>query len=151
MAAAKKPAKKSKATKAAEKPAPVLPFALAHFGICVRDLDATVKWYRKHLGFSEVKRFERPEIEIQGALLSLPGGFLEILSPLHPAMAAREGLLVHQLQKLGANHFALAVANVKATFRKMKSLPLPYQSELVDGKFFFCKDPEGTLIEIKQG
>ncbi|MBN8219171.1 MAG: VOC family protein [Spirochaetes bacterium] len=147
MAAKKAPAKK---TKPSAKVPPPPPFQLAHFGICVRDLDATVKWYRKHLGFTEVKRFERAELEIQGALLSLPGGFIEVLSPLHPAMAAREGLLVHQLQKLGANHFAVAVDDVKAAFRRMKALPLPYQSELVDGRFFFCKDPEGTLIEIKQ-
>lgn len=121
-----------------------------HVGISVSDLDRSVAWYVSHFGFEETKRFEKPELEIKGAALALGDCGLEILAPYAPVSATKtDDTLVHALRATGANHMALAVDDVAACYRKFVAEGVEMISELLDGRFFFCRDPDGTVLEIK--
>lgn len=124
---------------------------IAHVGISVSDLDRSVAWYGKYFGFVETKRFDKPALEITGAVLCLGDGFLEILAPYaaQPSNNTGTNLLEH-LRNCGSNHFALSVDALVETYEKMKAGDVHIVSDIA-GSFFFCTDPDGTLLEIKQG
>ncbi len=124
---------------------------MVHFGISVFDLDRSVEWYCRYFGFVETKRFNKPELEISGATLTLGDGMLEILAPFRICKSdASAGGLIENLRNVGSNHFALSVDSVAECFGQMKTDGVCMVSELIGGKFFFCKDPDGTLVEVKQ-
>ena len=121
-----------------------------HTGISVTDIDRTLAWYATHFGFKETKRFVKPELEIQGAVMAIGNAVLEILQPYSPT-PAQQGChtLAQHLRKLGANHIAIGVSDITGCFEKFKADNVDLVSEIIDGRFFFCKDPDGTLIEVR--
>ncbi len=121
-----------------------------HTGISVTDIDRTVAWYAARFGFKETKRFVKPELEIRGAVMALGNAVLEILQPDSPTHA-QQGChtLAQHLRKLGANHIAIGVSDITECFEKFKADNVDLISELIDSRFFFCKDPDGTLIEVR--
>lgn len=123
-----------------------------HVGISVADLDRAVAWYRENFGFEEIKRFDKPELEIRGAAMKLNDHTLEVLQPYTPAPAHAPGDgLTGALRALGANHLAIAVDNIAECLDRFRSRNVRIVGELIDGRFFFCTDPDGTLIEVRQG
>ncbi len=126
-------------------------FRMQHFGISVRDIDKTIEWYKKNFGFELTREFEKPDLEIRGALMKLGDFTLEILQPYFPEpFTAKDNSLITLLQKMGANHFAFSVNDIESTYRKLKENKVELVTELINKKMFFCKDPDGTLIEIRQ-
>ncbi|MFH0925779.1 MAG: VOC family protein [bacterium] len=122
-----------------------------HFGISVTNLARSVQWYCKNLGFTEVKRFEKPELQIKGAILALGNGTLEILEPARPAKPDKiKGTLQIHLQRIGANHLAIGVDDLSTYYERLKQKNVKFVSEIVDNRFFFCKDPDEMLLEIRQ-
>lgn len=128
-----------------------LSFHIEHFAISVANLERSVAWYKKYFGFEEVRRFEKPEFEMKAAILKLEAFVLEIIQPTHPLIKPQEKktLLAH-LQKLGVHHFSLTVNNAAEAFDSLANSNADMVTELMEGRYFFCKDPDGTLIEIKQ-
>jgi catechol 2,3-dioxygenase-like lactoylglutathione lyase family enzyme len=125
---------------------------LQHPGISVADLDRAVAWYSKHFGFREAKRFEKADMEIKGAAMVLGERALEILQPYRPSAArAAAGTLAEELARIGANHIAIAVGNIGECFEDLKRSGAVFVTGLIDRRVFFCKDPDGTLIEVRQG
>ncbi len=121
-----------------------------HTGISVTDIDRTIAWYAEHFGFTEVKRFEKSEMEIRGAIMSLGNAVLEILQPDSPAPVGENcHTLIEHLRKLGANHIAIGVSDIAGCFEQFRKDNVDLVSELIDDRFFFCKDPDGILIEVR--
>jgi catechol 2,3-dioxygenase-like lactoylglutathione lyase family enzyme len=124
---------------------------LHHAGISVGDLNRTVAWYGAYFDARETKRFEKQELEIVAAVLELESGTIEVLAPYTPTPAhGTEHSLVEVLRPMGANHLAIAVRDLARIYEKMTAAGETVVTELVDGRFFFCKDPDGTLLEVKQ-
>jgi methylmalonyl-CoA/ethylmalonyl-CoA epimerase len=124
---------------------------IAHFGISVRDLERSVAWYRDVFGFEEVKRFEKPEFEIKAVVVKRGNVSLEILQPGKPQAAPESGNdLAAQLRTVGANHFAVNVDDVKSLYHTLKAKNACLVTGLIDQRLFFCKDPDGSLIEVRQ-
>ena len=122
----------------------------AHAGICVSDIERACSWYNLYFGFTLTRRFEKPSLEIKGAVLSLGNVTLEILEPYNPKpVPVITGSLAVHLRNLGSNHIAIGVSDVAELFNRMKSDNVKLITDLIDNKFFFCKDPDDTLIEIK--
>jgi len=122
-----------------------------HAGISAVDLDRAVRWYAAYFGFIESKRFEKPALEIKAAVLTLGEMTLEILAPYNPVPASvGENSLVENLRSCGSNHLAFSVSDVNGLFSRMKDDGVTLVSDLIDGRLFFCKDSDGTLLEIKQ-
>ncbi|MGD0489720.1 MAG: VOC family protein [Syntrophorhabdales bacterium] len=124
---------------------------MEHFGISVLDIQRSVRWYQDIFGFQVVKEFEKPELQIKGAVMKRGDLSLEILQPYSPKeLPAEDSSLVALLQRIGANHFAISAEDVKSLYNELKSQKAELVTELIEQRFFFCKDPDGTLIEIKQ-
>lgn len=124
---------------------------LQHVGISVADLDRSVRWYSDFFGFTETKRFRKDEFEVTAAVLQLGPVTLEILSPFRPEIPApRPGSLVSHLRKIGANHLAIGVSDVTGCYERMSKAGCSLITELIDGRFFFCADPDGTVLEIRR-
>jgi catechol 2,3-dioxygenase-like lactoylglutathione lyase family enzyme len=124
---------------------------MEHFGISVVDIHRSVRWYQGIFGFKVVKQFEKPELQIKGVVMKRGDLSLEILQPYSPKeLPAEDDSLVALLQRIGANHFAISAEDVKSLYNELKSQKAELVTELIEQRFFFCKDPDGTLIEVTQ-
>ena len=56
--------------------------------------------------------------------------------------------ILHEIKLV---HFSLSVADINSTYRKLKENNIEFITEIFDSRYFFCKDPDGFLIEVKQG
>lgn len=124
---------------------------LQHIGISVVDLDRSVRWYTDFFGFTETKRFKKDEFEIAGAVLQLGAMSLEILAPFSPEIpAAGPASLVGHLRKTGVNHIAIGVSDITGCYERMSRAGCPLITGLMDGRFFFCADPDGAVLEVRK-
>jgi lactoylglutathione lyase len=122
-----------------------------HIGISVVDLDRSVRWYTDFFGFTETKRFRKDDFEIEGAALQLGAMSLEILAPFHPEISAMPpASLVSHLRKVGTNHIAIGVSDISGCYERMSASGCSLMTGLIDGRFFFCADPDGTVLEVRK-
>lgn len=122
-----------------------------HIGISVSDLDRAVRWYAARFGYQETKRFAKPELKVCGAVMTLGSAVLEILQSDSPQPARSAGFtLAQRLGELGANHFAIGVSDVTQCYATFERDGVGLVSGLIDGRFFFCTDPDGTLLEVRR-
>jgi catechol 2,3-dioxygenase-like lactoylglutathione lyase family enzyme len=127
-----------------------------HAGLTVADLDVSANWYSSVFELKEVKRFEKEELDIKGAVLSNDNLTVELLQPgnIRPAGYIPEHMpdtLAEALQQRGNNHFALTVLDLQSFTERLLSLSVPMYTELKENGIVFCVDPDGSLIEVKQG
>ncbi len=126
-------------------------YGFEHAGVTVTDLEVAVAWYAESFGFEETRRFEKAEFQVKGATLQLGDDVLELLEPYDPEPDPRaEGALEVLLARVGANHIALNVDDAATAFEKLQADGVSLVTELLEGRFFFCRDPFGTLIEVRQ-
>lgn len=128
---------------------------LHHVGIVVRDLQASVDWYRDHLAFERVSSFSMPGVEV--AMIAHGDASLELFQAEHarPVGGERQDLATVLLLG-GVNHFALLVDDlermVEALIAKGVEIVLP-PSYVPDGsgdRFAYIRDNERTFVELYQ-
>ena len=138
--------------------------SFSHLGICVSDLDASLRFYCEGLGFAEVAAHEVGE-EF-GALMELDG------VRLRSRMIARDGVTIELLgfdspgvtgdgsrrpmNALGLTHLSLRVDDLEATASAVEALggtvvgstrtTIPFGTASLD--FVYCTDPDGVRIEL---
>lgn len=126
-------------------------YQIEHTGITVADIDGAVDWYRTNFGFEETRRFDKPELELKGATMQLGEDYLELLQPYAPApVTGANGSLVALLKTPGVNHLALNVDDVTGAYDRLRENGVEFVTELLESRYFFCRDPFGSLIEVKQ-
>jgi methylmalonyl-CoA/ethylmalonyl-CoA epimerase len=124
---------------------------VVHFGISVANLDESVSWYKDTFGAREIKRTYKQDFGLTIALLELGDSQLELLRPDSPEETAKiEGTLKELLQRVGETHIALSVSDVRGVYEKLKSTGTELVTGLVEERLFFCRDPNGVLIEVKK-
>jgi catechol 2,3-dioxygenase-like lactoylglutathione lyase family enzyme len=119
--------------------------------LAVRDVDASIAFYRDHFGFTVEATYDDPPyatLELAGTRLSLaeqghaaddrPG--VAMTAPADPARA--DVVLVVEVDDARAEHARLAA-------RGVRFLAEPYEPPW-GGCRFFCVDPDGFLVEIEQ-
>ncbi len=122
-----------------------------HFGVSVADLERAVAWYRSRFGFEETRRFERAEWGIKAAVLKLGADRLELVRPDRPAPAPPGAFGLAEIMRPGGTaHLAIGVPDAAAAFAAMTSSGDDLATGLLDGRLFFVRDPDGTLIEVRQ-
>ena len=129
-------------------------YQLEHIAISVSDLDRAVAWYGRNFGFEQLAKGDKPGLRVRVALMRRGDRMLEIFEPYDPLpMPEGESGLHTSLQRLGAKHMALVVDDITAAYHQLSGNGVEMETEVVEGRtseYFFCKDPDGILIEIIQ-
>ncbi len=144
--------------------APALTFS--HVGICVSDLERSLRFYCEGLGFELVESFTvgtefgrlmevEGDIVLQSRFITRDGVRLELLrfdAPGFHGPAARR-----PMNQLGLTHLSVRVADVDATAARIRELGgavfdhTRSKFDNPDGSntdFVYCTDPDGVRIEL---
>ena len=135
---------------------------IRHTGIVVTDMDRSVEFYRDLLGlktaidFTEEGEFIDTILGMVGVRLRMvklaapEGGMIELLQYLsHPETRVPDA----RICQIGPTHVAFTVDDVEETYRQWSERGIPFVSPpqlAPDGKakLAFCRDPDGTFLEI---
>ena len=134
---------------------------IRHIGIVVSDLDKALCFYKDMLGLKVVKDTNEPSDFID-TILSLKntslrtvkmeahdGNLIELLYfKSHPEKPKKRGIT-----EIGCSHVAFTVENIDELYNKLTKKGVVFNSSpkiSPDGyaKVAFCKDPDGTFIEL---
>jgi methylmalonyl-CoA/ethylmalonyl-CoA epimerase len=124
-----------------------------HWAASVPDLNASIEWYEKMLGFAVERRSEIPGQDTQYAMMKLDEMRLELFQakdskPLNPDR--REPNTDFRTQ--GNLHFSFVAPNVRALAEKLRArgVDIVWIKEFPFGSNVFIRDNAGNLIEIVQ-
>lgn len=141
--------------------------SLHHTGLTVRDLEASLRFYRDLLGMEVLFEAEReggyfaaivgyPDAHVRMAHLNFPGGEhrLEIFQYLVPPSRGDAG----EPRDVGITHVCLAVPDIAPLYERLLAAQAPFLSPpvLVDegvnagGFGVYLRDPDGILVELFQ-
>ena len=132
---------------------------IRHTGIVVTDMDVSIDFYTNLLGF-EIKKdqIEKGEytflgikdVEVRTVKMTLINGDMIELLKFH---SHTQNNKPSHITNIGCTHFALTVDNIDFLYDKLiaagrQVINSPTKS--LDGKVkvAFCKDPDGTWIEL---
>ena len=125
-------------------------FRMSHIGICVSNLDLSMKFYCNGLGFEEAGRYQAgreadsaldlQDVDLTGVFLNRDGVTIELLyysSPLAKGSAARRPIEVDDVDA------------VKQRITEFGGHEYENTRLLGDGyEVIFCADPDGTRVEL---
>ena len=138
--------------------------SFSHLGICVSNLERSVRFYCEGLGFEEVAShqvggefaalMEVEGVELESRMLSRDGVTIELLGYLAPGTSG-DGTR-RPMNQLGLTHLSLRVGDVDglaATIEALGGTVLPATRttfDLPDARldFLYCTDPDGVRIEL---
>lgn len=135
---------------------------IRHTGIVVTDLERSLDFYCGLLGLTEKKRLEESGDYIDN-MLALDGAHVTTVK-----LEAPDGNLIELLQfrshartrpaapeacRIGITHVAFTVENLEAAYRKLTAAGVSFNAppqRSPDGyaQVTFCRDPDGTLVEL---
>jgi lactoylglutathione lyase len=133
----------------------------SHLGICVSDIERSVRFYCEGLGFEQVAvhqvgpefaaLMELDGVELESRMLTRDGVTIELLgylSPSHIGEAERR-----PMNQLGLTHLSLRVDDVDQVASVIVSLggavvgdTRTKMGDILD--FLYCTDPDGIRIEL---
>ena len=135
-----------------------------HVGITVSDLQKSINFYEDLLGFTIVREMDESVRHIDNfsgiegvdvrtvKMVGDEGAMIELLYyRSHPK--TNEKNFLEDITKIGCSHFALTVPDLSALYSKLLENEYVVMCEpqySPDGKvkLTFCRDPDGTLIEL---
>jgi len=118
-----------------------------HIAISVENLEQSVKFYMDLLGFIEIRRFERNDLNGKAAFLKLGDVQLEIWE-FKDNIESKDDL--SNLKIKGLRHIALSVDNFDkiCTILKSKTGASEPRFGASGKRYCFIKDPNGIPIEL---
>ena len=140
--------------------------SFSHVGVCVSDLEQSVRFYVDGLGFEAAESWtigseygalmELPDVELTSQFLRRDGSSIELLHYRSPGViGTAERRPVNQL---GLTHLCFRVDDVDAVAARLSDLGgtvYPHtRTTFPDGDgnaqldFVYCTDPDGTRIEL---
>jgi|TARA_R110000824_G_scaffold133453_3_gene296251 catechol 2,3-dioxygenase-like lactoylglutathione lyase family enzyme len=133
-----------------------------HTGIVVSDADKSIDFYTNLLGF-EIKKdmlesgdyidnfSSLKDVVVRTIKMTLENGdMVELLNyQTHPELPD----MTRPITRIGCSHFAMTVENLDETYNKLLEAGVEFNSPpqySPDGfaKVTFCKDPDGSLVEL---
>ncbi len=138
---------------------------MMHLGICVRDLERSIRFYRDGLGFEEAGGLEiageptatlveLPGLELRAVYLDRDGMRIELLH--YPSLGTVGSAERRPMNQPGLTHLALRVDNLEETIAKLEPLgaTLLEHTRIYDEKYdshiVYMTDPDGTRLEVVQ-
>jgi methylmalonyl-CoA/ethylmalonyl-CoA epimerase len=124
-----------------------------HVGISVADLDASIAWYERFLGFSVEATGGIPEDDGRIAMLVSDGGFrVELFElPRAAALPAGRSHPATDLRTHGIKHVAYQVDGIEAWQQHLRDLGADIVWDVrvhEDVKVLFLRDNTGNLVEL---
>lgn len=134
-----------------------------HFGICVRDLERSIRFYRDGLGFVEAggleiagepiaSVMEIPDVDLRAVYLDRDGVRIELLY--FPVQGTVGPADARPMNQPGLTHFTLRVDDLDEAIAKLEPLGaivLPH-TRVHDPTFgsdiVYVTDPDGTRLEL---
>ena len=130
-------------------------FSHDHVGITVtqEDLDTTIAWYSRNLGFAVDQRFESHETMF--ALLTAGDVKIELLAGASNRGGAPTANVLTSMEPSRLHHFCLAVADLDPAVSRLLELgvPLiggPMEIPEIGQHIAFVTDNVGTIIELTE-
>jgi catechol 2,3-dioxygenase-like lactoylglutathione lyase family enzyme len=138
--------------------------SVSHIGICVSDLDASLRFYCEGLGFGEVASHEVGEefaalmevdgVRLRSRMIRRDGVTLELLDYVSPGTTGPSGR--RPMNQLGLTHLSLRVDDVESVAATVESfggtVVRPTRTTFAFGEasldFLYCTDPDGVRIEL---
>jgi len=134
---------------------------IRHTGIVVCNIDKALHFYNKLLGLKIVKDvwesgsfidniLSLKDVNVRTVKMEAGGSLIELLYfKSHPT----SGLWQNRITSLGCSHIALTVDNLENCFNMLKEentcfISEPQTSPDGNAKVAFCRDPDGTFIEL---
>ncbi|MFH1248933.1 MAG: VOC family protein [archaeon] len=133
-------------------------YRLEHFGLIVSNIEKSAEFYKKNFGFSEVKQFEKPDLEIRGLIMKLGNFAIELLQPYSETDSKEcikeniEGKRSPKglFKKIASGHIALSVPDINSAYQNLKENNADILTEIIEYRYFFCRDLDNILLEIRQ-
>ena len=135
---------------------------IRHTGIVVSDAEKSIEFYTKLLGF-EIKKdmlesgdyidnfSDLKDVVVRTIKMTLENGdMVELLNyQTHPELPDMD----RPITRIGCSHFAMTVDNLDETYDRLVEAGVEFNSPpqySPDGvaKVTFCKDPDGSLVEL---
>lgn len=120
-------------------------YKLLHVCFRVENLEKSVEFYEKALGYKEVTRKDFPEYEFTLVYMQDPASKIEI------ELTYNYGHGPYEIGD-GYSHFAVHTDDLMKSYEKHKEMGIPCDdiSGLPGGetRFYFMQDPDGYQIEI---
>jgi catechol 2,3-dioxygenase-like lactoylglutathione lyase family enzyme len=136
----------------------------SHFGICVSDLERSLRFYCEALGFEKAEAhqigtefaglMEFPDVSVTSQFIRKGSAAIELLAFAEPApFGDRARRAVNQL---GLTHLSFRVADVEAVAAKVVELGgavVERSRTTIDFggtplEFVYCTDPDGVRVEL---
>jgi len=127
-----------------------------HFAVSVSDLERSVEWYQRVLGFKLLCRNMIDHINTPVVHLDSPdsGFVLELYSPPMSKPVPEERKTPDEDMKTNGNkHFSLTIADHKETLRELEEMEIPvvFIAPCWGTVGVFINDPDGNIIELFEG
>lgn len=133
---------------------------LSHNGVCVSDIERSLRFYGDALGFELHKRYEiaesygrlaeLPDLRAQIAFLVLGGRMLELIHFEHPMSFGPKAR--RAMNQYGLTHLCFKVSDIDAVaarIAKAGGKALPETRVYASGHIaMYCTDPDGVRIEL---
>jgi lactoylglutathione lyase len=136
----------------------------SHLGICVTDLDASLRFYCEGLGFDEVAAhdvgeefaalMEVEDVRLQSRMIRRDEVTLELLDFVSPGVTGPTGR--RPMNQVGLTHLSFRVADIPEVADRLERLggtvvrgtrtTFDLGGSALD--FLYCTDPDGTRIEL---
>lgn len=130
------------------------PNKIAHIGIAVKSLEATLPFYSVQLGLKLLGTEEVPSEQVKVAFLEIGESRIELLEPLSPESAIAKFI---EKRGEGIHHIALDVEDVQARLDRLKEngVPLIHEQPKEGAHdamiaFLHPKAANGVLYELCQ-
>lgn len=125
-----------------------------HTGISVYNMEESVEWYRKNLGFEVVKEDGYvPPLKAKIVFIEKDGYQIELFEYTHPKKIPEERLMPNtDLQTVGTKHVAFATDDMdalKAGFVE-NGVDIAHEVRMGGDAVMFVRDCNGVLIEFIQ-
>ena len=139
-------------------------FKLRHVGITVTDMKKSLELYKDYFGFevvwdeieegkfidglSDIKNIKVRTVKLKDST----GGMIELLQ-YHSHPEKNDENVINKITKIGCSHFAITVEDLDKVYKELVDMGLkfnciPQTSPDGNAKVCFCRDFDGTLIEL---
>jgi len=128
-------------------------FSLHHGALAVSNLEHSLEFYARVLGFRESSRVSVPEIPLEIVFINRGDDYLELFCH-EQAKALPEFCRDNEtdFQVVGAKHIAFQVEDAQTFHTYLKSHQVDGLSDIFDNNpayyYFFFRDPDGIPLEI---